>query len=188
MNFNNHFSLKDKHAFLSPSNYHWVNYDEEKLRERYITSQAAKEGTILHAFAAEAIKLGIKLKSNGSTLSAYVNDAIDFKMAAEQTLFYSDNCFGHADAISFRRNVLRIHDLKTGVSPASVTQLLVYAALFNLEYGLMLGFKPFDIQYNLRIYQSDEVQMFEVDPMDVFTIMDRIVSFDKVINSLKVDE
>ena len=32
MNWNNHSSLKDQHAFLSASKYHWVNYDNEKIR------------------------------------------------------------------------------------------------------------------------------------------------------------
>lgn len=61
MNFNEHSDLTGKHAFLSPSNYHWINYSDVKLEARYIASMAAQRGTELHSFAHEAIRLGIKL-------------------------------------------------------------------------------------------------------------------------------
>ena len=62
----------------------------------------------------------------------------------EQALYYSDNCFGTADAISFKKNFLRIHDLKTGVTPGSMKQLLIYASMFCLEYN----FLPIQIFYD----------------------------------------
>ena len=79
-------------------------------------------------------------------------------MTPEQVLFYSVNAFGTADAIAFdeRSKLLRIHDLKTGVTPASMAQLHVYAALFCLEYDK----PPFEIKYDLRIYQNDEIAGF----------------------------
>ena len=122
MKFNKHWELEGKHAFLSPSQYHWVNYTDEKLLERYSNYRAAEMGTRLHAFAAEAIRLGIKLPKTRTTINLYVNDAIRFGMTPEQPLRYSDNCFGTADAILLdeRRNLLRIHDLKTGTHPASM--------------------------------------------------------------------
>lgn len=63
-------------------------------------------------------------------MNMYVNDAISFRMVPEQILFYSENCFGTADTIVFRNGTLRIHDLKTGVVPAHMEQLEIYAALF----------------------------------------------------------
>ena len=81
----------------------------------------------------------------------------------------------------FRSNFLRIHDLKTGETPAKMEQLMVYAALFCLEYD----YKPQDIQMELRIYQSDEVLVHNPTIEDIFPIMDRIVTFDKIINSMK---
>ena len=33
VNFNNHYNLEGQHAFLSASNYHWINYDEEKIEK-----------------------------------------------------------------------------------------------------------------------------------------------------------
>lgn len=180
MHFNDHSPLKGMHAFLSPSSYHWVNYTDEKLESRYLTSMAAKRGSELHEFASEAIRLGIKLPKTPATLNAYVNDAIGYRMEPEQPLFYSVNCFGTADAISFRRNKLRIHDLKTGATKVSGMQLLVYAALFCLEYG----YKPFDISYDLRIYQGNEITRIEVAHEDVARIMDRIITFDRKINEL----
>lgn len=180
MNFNKHFNLVGRHAFLSPSQYHWIRYDDEKLDARFLTNLAAQRGTDLHALAHEAIRLGVKLQGRG-TLAKYVNECIGHRMTPEQVLYYSDNCFGTADAIDFRNFLLRIFDLKNGETPAKVDQLLVYAAIFCLEYG----FKPFDIQYDLRIYQLDEVVPYEVDPKDIAYIMDRIIAFDKRINQLK---
>ena len=130
MNFNRHSHLEGQHAFLSASKYHWINYDEEKLISTFIKFQAIQKGTELHELASNLIRLGVKLPKSNKTLNLYVNDAIGFKMEPEQVLYYSDNCFGTADTISFRKDMLRIHDLKSGESPASIKQLMVYNALF----------------------------------------------------------
>lgn len=183
MHFNTHTNLLGRHAFLSASKYAWVNYDQDKIDRVYIAALAARRGTELHAFAHEAIRLGIKLPKNGNTLSLYTNDAIGFRMTSEQLLYYSDNCFGTADTISFRRNKLRISDLKTGVTQTSEHQLEVYAALFCLEYK----YKPFDIEIELRIYQSDEVRIYQADPDIISHIMEKIKFFDKRINALKLE-
>ena len=183
MHFNSHSNLAGRHAFLSPSTYHWINYDDQKLDARFIAAMAAQRGTELHAFAHEAIRLGIKLPKTSKTLHLYVNDAIGYRMSPEQPLYYSDNCFGTADTISFRRNKLRIHDLKTGVSPTSEHQLEVYAALFCLEYR----FKPFEIETELRIYQNDEVRIYDADPDSISHVMDKIITFDKRINELRLE-
>lgn len=181
MQFNDHSRLNLGHAFLSPSQSSWLNYDDEKLEQRYTTARAAQRGTELHAFAQEAIRLGIKLPNTKSELNMFVNDAIGFRMESEQTLFYSENCYGTADAICFKRNLLRIHDLKTGVHPAGMMQLLVYAALFCLEYG----YKPFDINYELRIYQNGEVIKEQPTGEDVAHVMSKIVHADKQLRALK---
>jgi hypothetical protein len=151
MNFNSHSNLRGQHAFLGASKYHWVNYSDEKLIQSYTRFLATKRGVVLHSFAAQCIELGQKLPKSKKTLNMYVNDCIGFKMIPEQVLYYSENCFGTADAISFRSNTLRIHDLKTGEIPAHMEQLEVYAALFCLEYHL----KPDKINTELRIYQND---------------------------------
>lgn len=178
MNFNEHYGLIGKHAFLSPSQYHWVNYDEDKLKERYLAMTAKERGIELHALAETCIRLGIKLARNKNTLNQFVNDAIGFKMTPEQPLYYSDNCFGTADAISFRKNFLRIHDLKTGAIPASMTQLMVYASLFCLEYG----YSPEEIDMELRIYQSNDVIVEIPEPEDISEIMHIIVAHDRILS------
>ncbi|HEY6021398.1 MAG TPA: hypothetical protein VIY48_16280 [Candidatus Paceibacterota bacterium] len=184
MNFASHSAqVSGRHAFLSPSNYHWVNYDEEKLDRVFFTAMAAQRGTELHALAHQLIKLGVKLPDVPKSLNQYVNDAIGFRMTSEQVLYYSENCFGTADTICFRKNMLRIHDYKSGATPASVRQLEVYMALFCLEYR----FKPFDIDAELRIYQNDEVQIYKPDMDVIFHIMDKIVTFDKRIDYLKAE-
>lgn len=183
MIFNKHSELTGQHAFLSASKYHWINYDDDKLDRVYRTALAAQRGTDLHAFAHHAIQLGIKLPRTPKTLNTYVNDAIGFRMVSEQILYFSENAFGTADTIAFRKDVLRIHDLKTGVIPSSVHQLEVYAALFCLEYG----FKPATIETELRIYQNDEVQIFLADPDDLTHIMDKIITFDARINAIRAE-
>lgn len=180
----NHPNLEGSHAFLGASKYHWINYDDTKLVDTYRKYQATLRGTVLHDFAAQCIKLGQKLPKTKKTLNMYVNDAIGFKMRPEQVLCYSENCFGTADAISFRNNFLRIHDLKTGVTPAHMEQLMIYAALFCLEYR----YKPSEIDIELRIYQSDEIAVFEPTAADIVPIMDKIITFDKIIAKIKEEE
>ena len=133
MKFNLHYDLLDRHAFRSASNYQWLHYDEEKLRNAYAKSQLQFRGTALHDFARQAILLGIKLPKTKNPVNQFINDAIGYRMAPEQILFYSYNAFGTSDAISFRNNLLRIHDLKTGLSRVSMVQLEIYSALFCLE-------------------------------------------------------
>lgn len=181
MIFNQHSDLIGKHAFLSPSSYHWLNYDEQKLEARFFAAMAAQRGTDLHRLAHEAIRLNVKLSRTNKALATYVNDAIGYKMNCEQTLFYSHNCFGHADTISFRRNKLRIHDLKTGITAVSMRQLEIYAALFCLEYGIV----PDDIDIELRIYQRDEAQVFEPTSDRISFVMEKIVFFDQQIEEIK---
>lgn len=184
MNFNKHLNLEGQHAFLGASKYHWINYDEGKIAEAYSKFLAAQKGTELHEFAAQCIRLGQKLPKSKKSLNMYINDAIGYKMTPEQTLFYSENCFGTADAIGFRDGLLRIHDLKTGATPAKMEQLEIYAALFCLEYRM----KPGEIAMELRLYQSDEVIIHEPTVEDIAPIIDKIITFDKIIAKIKDQE
>lgn len=181
MKFNQHPNLEGAHAFLSPSKYSWVNYDDQKLEAVYANWRASQQGTELHELAAKLINLGVKLPKTNKTLNMYVNDGIGFRMSTEVCLFYSINAFGTADAIAFKNNFLRIHDLKNGRTPASIKQLEVYAALFCLEYS----FNPRDLDIELRLYQLDEVLVENPAPEDILFIMERIVVFDKRINEIK---
>ena len=184
MNFNKHSLFEGQHAFLGASKYHWINYDESKLVESYSNYMAAQRGTELHEFAAQCIRLGQKLPKSQKTLNMYVNDAIGFRMTPEQVLFYSENCFGTADSIAFNKDFLRIHDYKSGVTPAKMEQLMIYAALFCLEYRK----RPGDIGMELRLYQSDDIIVASPTAEDIAPIMDKIVSFDKLITKLKSEE
>lgn len=158
-----------------------MNYNDQKLEARYYSVNAAQRGTDLHNLAHEAIRLGVKLSKINKALSTYVNDAIGYKMSCEQPLYYSENCFGTADTISFRRGKLRIHDLKTGLIVASEEQLEIYAALFCLEYVV----DPYSIDIELRIYQRDEIRVFEPFPERIVEIMNKIVIFDQQIEDIK---
>ena len=169
MNFNKHSNLEGQHAFLGASKYHWINYSEDKVAEAYSKFLATQKGTVLHAFAAQCISLGQKLPKSQKTLNM---------------LYYSDNCFGTADAILFRNGLLRIHDLKTGQIPAHMEQLEIYAALFCLEYKV----KPGDIEMELRLYQNNEILYHNPTAEDIVPIMDKIITFDKVIKRLKDQE
>lgn len=181
MKFFDHSALEGRHSFLSASKYAWIRYDSDILYERFSNSMDAALGTRLHAFAAEAIKLKQRMPETTATLNAYINDAIGFRMTPEVMLFASENGFGTADAISFYDNVLRIHDLKNGVSPAKMDQLLIYACYFLIEYK----FKPNEIKIVLRIYQNDDIVEYIPDVTDLAPILDKFYEFDDLINQWK---
>lgn len=183
MQWFDHSDLKDKHAFLGASKYHWINYDDQKIESSYRNFLATQKGTELHEFAYNAIRLRIPLKDLQVTLNMYVNDAIGYHMEPEQVLYYSENAFGTADAICFRDNLLRIHDLKTGKTKASIKQLYVYAALFCLEYKR----DPYEIDMELRIYQSNKIFVDKPDPKSIAIIMNKIVAFDRRIEEVKTE-
>ena len=205
MNWNRHSAQEGGHAFLSASKYTWLNRTNEELIEGYKNSYATSIGTLLHAYAADSIRYRERLRKTDakgvkfdlmrrgipefaidipavfSNLMAYVNDAIGYQMDPEIVLYYSDLCFGTADAIMVDHEVLRIHDLKTGTTPAKMDQIMIYAGLFFLEYG----FKPEKIRTELRIYQSDEIIVHEPEIEDIREVMDRIVDADRVLQELK---
>ena len=208
MIFNQHSELEGQHAFLSPSKYSWLNYDQEKLETAYRRQYANTIGTILHDLAHRCILNKVKLSKsdrhlvllalldNGvpqglidandilETLSPFVNDALGFRMETEQVLYYSENAFGTADAICFRDNTLRIHDYKSGIAPVHMDQLYIYAALFCLEYDK----KPEQIQIELRIYQSGEALVDKPSPEVIRAIMNKIVDSDRFLRKLKDKE
>ena len=208
MIFNQHSELEGQHAFLSPSKYSWLNYDQEKLETAYRRQYANTIGTILHDLAHRCILNKVKLSKsdrhlvlltlldNGvpqglidandilETLSPFVNDALGFRMETEQVLYYSENAFGTADAICFRDNTLRIHDYKSGITPVHMDQLYIYAALFCLEYDK----KPEQIKIELRIYQSGEALIDEPSPEVIRAIMNKIVDSDRFLRKLKDKE
>ena len=182
MRFKKHSHLEGKHAFLSPSTYHWINYDEQKLEFRYKTLRAALEGVEQHRYAAVAIEEGEVQDNETTTLGMYINQCIQHKMSPEVVLYYSPNCFGTADAIAYRYRILRISDLKTGGSKTSEHQLEVYAAIFCLEYEI----DPFDMRgIELRIYQDNQCREYVGDPGFIKGIMDKIVAFDEILNALR---
>ena len=186
MNFNKHSELIGQHAFLGGSNHYWLNYDEDKLTRAYLNSKAVERGTELHDIACRLITLGIKLPKSKTTLNMYVNDAISYRLTPEQPLYFSRNCFGTADAISFneRNRFLRIHDLKTGVTLAHMEQLEIYAALFCLEYKI----QPTDIGMELRIYQNNDVVACEPKGELIKDIMQKIIVFDGKIEKIRAEE
>ena len=206
MIFNKHSELEGRHAILSPSKHYWLNYDDEGLMRNYISSFATDIGTLVHEYASDRIRFRLPmdieneeaknallafLLKNGIpfkvidldrifyNLVPYVNDAIGYKMDSEIQLKYSDLCFGTADAIGVRRNWLRIHDLKTGQTPASMDQLLCYAALFFLEYKR--DYRPQTMKTELRIYQNQEVLVSQPTSDEVKAVMDKIIHGDSVL-------
>lgn len=182
MNFNKHYNLEGLHAPFSPSQSHWLRYDDDKVMEVFMNKKAAEMGSRLHQWAKDTIDLGIKQPRSKKTIYAYVNDAIGFKMDTEVVLFYSKRFFGTADSICYRNGVLRIHDLKTGKTPVHMEQLEVYAALFCLEYKV----KPSDIKMELRIYQNDGVIIHNPTVEDIAPIIDKIIHLDKILE--RIDE
>ena len=184
MIFTKHSNLEGLHAPFGASQSAWLRYDDEKILATYNNMKAKEMGTRLHAWAKETIDLGIKQPRSKKTIYAYVNDAIGYKMDTEVVLFYSPRFFGTADSICFRNGTLRIHDLKTGITKVHMEQLMIYAALFCLEYKI----KPTDIEIELRIYQSDEILYHNPPAEDIKSIMDRIIYLDKMLERLDCEE
>lgn len=207
MNFNDHSNLRGRHAPFSPSAYYWLQDTEEEALNRYCSSYASTVGTILHELAKEYIDCSYKMtrfdkkqipmrllirgvppvvverlsiEAIFENLMNYINDAVEYRMKAEVPLYYSDNVFGTADTICFdeRERMLRIHDLKNGVTPAKIDQLMIYNALFCLEYGHILKFRPEDITSELRIYQGGEIVYCNPKPDDVIMVMEQIKRID----------
>jgi hypothetical protein len=186
MRFNKHSDLEGKHSFLSPSKYAWLRYDDDKLERLFMEHLAALRGTQEHAFAAQAITLGHRLPAETKTLNMYINDCIGWRMKPEVPLYWSDFCFGTADALGFSKMTLRISDLKTGKTPTKFDQLIVYAALFCLEYDFP---KPWELDaIELRIYQGNGVKFLDADPHDVFSAMDRILTGTRLLETLKAEQ
>lgn len=188
MMFHSHRNLEGQHAFLSPSKYYWVDYTPEKLAESYRNMQAVSEGVELHDFARRCIERRIKLPRKKDTLNLYVNDAIRYGLTPEQPLYYSDNCFGTADAIGFDEDTqtLRIFDLKTGNGRTDMRQLKIYAALFFLEYSDVMS-REETPEIILRIYQNKEHREEIVSIDDILTIADTIVHFDILVEQFKLE-
>lgn len=207
MIFNRHSDLEGKHAILSASSWRWLNDDVDSLQRRITSQYSSTIGTILHNIARKHIKYRIKLNKydkknvmlelldNGipgmvvdsldfdlifENLMNYVNDAIGFKMTPEVVLYYSRYFFGTADAIRYDENLrsLRIHDYKSGLLQAHMEQLIIYAALFCLEYRI----KPFEIETTeLRIYQKNEVLFHNPEPEEIMQACNKIIEFDKFL-------
>ena len=184
MNFKTYSYLDGKHSALSPSSYIWMRKNEDEFIQTYKNMKAKEKGTKMHNIAKQLIEEGIKLPKTHKTFNMYVNDAIGFRMRPEVVLRYSDRAFGTADTIRFDKNFLRIHDLKTGVTPAHIEQLYGYAAYFCLNYNI----KPGDIESELRIYQNDEIYMEKPDASIILPIMDKIIQFDKIMADIDEEE
>lgn len=185
MRFNTHWELEGKHAFLGASKHHWTNYDLEKMKHIWENQFASQRGTRIHKLAAELIKERIKLPEEPpTTLGLYVNDAIGFRMSPEVVLKFSPlgKAFGTADTISFHKDILRVHDLKTGKHAGHPKQLEIYDAYFCAEYKI----NPFDIEIINRIYQDNQYFEFIPDPNVIMEIIDTARMFEPEI--VKMEE
>lgn len=117
-------------------------------------------------------------KESWETVKSYINDSSGLKMVPEQPFKYSDYIYGTADAVVFRDNLLRIHDLKTGSGPTHMEQLVCYAALFCLEYEK----DPKGIDIELRIYQNNEIVYFNPTLDDMNAVIKQITEVNKTCN------
>lgn len=65
-----------------------------------------------------------------------------------------------------------------------ISACIPYAALFCLEYKI----RPGDIEFELCIYQNDEVVVFNPTAEDILPIMDKIVHLDKILAECDAEE
>lgn len=203
MRFNKHPEYEGKHAFLGASKSTWLRWSPDILEQRFYSQYATQQGTAVHEMAADLIFTRLKLRRTDERLIEYVmfknyipkgaydaqhillntlpfvNDAIGYRMEPEVILYYSPNCFGTADAIGYddKNRILRISDLKNGVTPSKMEQLIVYAALFCLEYRM----DPFKMKTELRIYQNVETLLYLPEPQEIKDVMDMIRHSDSLV-------
>lgn len=114
-------------------------------------------------------------------IMAYIKDANGFRLDPEVSLKYADDFYGTADAILYKKGeFLRIHDLKTGTTPASLRQLEIYAAFCCLEYNI----DPSTVEIELRIYQGDEILIGNPTGEDIRNLMEQVrrtkIIFEKI--------
>lgn len=195
-----HSNLEGEHAVLSPSKYHWIFDTDEEFEKRLCAMYAPVVGTLLHEKARDYIKCGkrmskadkrsvvvhllvnhvpqkvidnLDLDAVFDNLTTYVCDSVFYKMVPEKKLYFSEKCFGTADAISYdeKDRILRINDLKTGTTPAKIEQLYIYTALFFLDYSYI---KLSDSKIELRIYQNNSIILEEPDVDIILPIMETI--------------
>lgn len=204
MIFYKHKELEGKHAFLGASQYRWINWDDDILEKRFYSRYAAQIGTIAHEIVADLVRSRMKLRKTDTRLIElemyrnyipkgafdsermlfnmlpFVNDSIGFHMESEVILYFSPNAFGTTDAIGFNEKelILRISDYKNGLTKAHIEQLIVYAALFCLEYRK----DPYKIRTELRIYQNLETLLYMPEPDEIKRFMDLIKSKDRLVN------
>lgn len=184
--FTKHPELEGMHSFLSPSGYHWLNYDVDKMKQNWLNKQNMARGTYLHEMASMMIKTRTKAAKLKKAVNMFVNDAIGFGMSSEVVLFYSANCFGTADAIRYdeESRQLKIFDLKTGNSTPSFKQLLIYAGLFCLEYG----YDPRKMNaIQLRLYQRNGFEEYFAEGDEVREIMQHIEMMDVAVDEARND-
>lgn len=186
------------HALISPSRHILKpTYTKEQFDSYILASYATRIGTSIHELAAKLINAKLKVNKSEAykmitlkliddgiprrvfdaenyvdTFVPYVKDAIGYDMTAEKILKYSRYAFGTTDAIRYNesKNYLRIHDLKTGKTPAPLDQLVAYAALFFLEYKI----KPGEVTTEIRIYQNGEIVTGLPTASDILPVMDQI--------------
>lgn len=201
--------LVGTHALLSPSSPSWFRYSEEDIIKRYLNSYATTVGTLVHSYACDLISEKMKLTQRDKkhlvfelrrhnipmevididfifpTVVKYVNDCIKFDMDPEVLLVYSKFCYGTTDAISFDGNTLRISDLKTGRTPASLEQLEAYTALWYLYFAENEGIDLDDINIELRIYQGGDVLIGKPSAENIQPRIDQIMFADNILNHME---
>ena len=186
-------AYKNKHrAELGTEMHEWASI-QINLGNKVSSNKEVEKGLRTHLWT--KYKVGdalayrqILLKSVGylpsevfATVKTFVNDSVNYCMASEVKLTYSDYIFGTADAIRYSDNLLRIFDLKTGSAPAKSEQLFVYAGLYCLENKV----DPHSIEIETRIYQGDEIIDDHPFPEDIEDIMDHIVHVDEIVQRIE---
>lgn len=155
--------LRIRYRSLQDMNHSMMTYIYQKYKD--------EKSNELNDFGKRMLSSFSRLpKETLSTVQKYINDAVGYRMTPEQPLQYTDYIFGTADAISYRDGILRIHDLKTGKTAVHMEQLVVYAALFFLEYRLF----PEKTEIHLRIYQNDDIIEYDPRAEEIRHVMDAI--------------
>lgn len=217
MQWNDHSNLEGKHAVLAPSNYHWLNYDDEKLCTTWKNLRAKERGTQLHKWAEDLIssfnltKRLYLIKTKGKrrlnididAVRAYGEECqIVRESKAKETVFRFV-----ADAMAFdmvpeqplmfswncygHADAISFDGRILRIHDLKTGETVAHMEqlqIYAALFCLEYHQDPNAIDIELRIYQSNNIVVMKADPQDIMDIMNNIVHKDSLIEGLKREE
>lgn len=215
MIFKDYSKLKGTHALFSPSQPYWLNYNDEKIFDKFVSSYAQYLGTSLHEIAEGCISTKWKLiKTDKRMIMKRLTDpsndickgyaipaeAIDIDRIFPNLMNYVN------DAIGFRMTpevILRYSEYCYGTADAigfdekkSILRIHDFKSgisepkmqqliCYAALYCLDYDVKPSDIDIRLGIYWNSQIITHNPTPEEIVPVMDKMISVTKRMNRIR---